>query len=125
MRIGISRLLAIAALLAAVSMVAAPAIAAASDSNLTTLTATCDNGQTITFSFALNNGQGAFPRDLHVIEGTSTFTIHEFVLTRLSDGAVFTFGNTSGVDRNHTLVSCSRTGQNFAFTWIGFFTPVG
>jgi hypothetical protein len=125
MRIGISRLLALAALLAAVSLVAAPAIAAADDSSLTTLTATCTNGQTITFSFALDSGQGAFPRDLHVVGGTSTFTIHEFVITRLSDGAVFTVGNASGVGQNLALVSCSRTSQAFAFTWIGFFTPVG
>jgi hypothetical protein len=125
MRIGASRKLAFAALVASVSMVAAPAIAAASSSNFITLTATCDNGDTITFSFAPDNGQGAFPRDLHVVDSTSTFTVHEIILTRLSDGAIFTVGTTAGVDRNLELVSCSRTGQNFAFTWIGFFTPAG
>jgi hypothetical protein len=125
MRIGLSRQLALAALIGAVSMFAAPAITAASDSSVTTLTATCTNGQTITFSYALDSGQGAFPRDLHVVGVTSTFTIHEFILTRLSDGAVFTVGNASGVDQNHTLVSCTRTGLSFIFTWIGFFTPAG
>jgi hypothetical protein len=125
MRIGLSRQLALAALIGAVSMVAAPAITAASDSSLNTLTATCSNGQTITFSFALDSGQGAFPRDLHVVGGTSTFTIHEFVITPVSGGAVITVGNASGVGQNQTLVSCTRTGNAFIFTWIGFFTPVG
>jgi len=88
------RLLAAAALVGGLALATAPAAAA---SGWITLMASCDNGETLVFTYADDSGQGAFPRALHIVDSTSTFTIHEFIVT--------------------------RTGQTFAFTWIGFFTP--
>ena len=104
-------------------MLAGPVSAAGT--NLNTLTATCSNNQTITFQFTSPATAGGFPRDLKVIDSTSTFTIHEFIIMNLSTQATFTVGNADGLERNLSLVACSRTGNGFRFTWLGFFTPNG
>jgi len=116
------RSLAVLVAVSAMLMVLVGPVSAA-DTNLNTLTATCDNGQTITFQFTSPAASGAFPRDLKVLDSASTFTIHEFIITNLSTGDTFTIGNVAGVEQNKILVACSRTGNAFQFTWLGFFTP--
>jgi hypothetical protein len=68
-------------------------------------------------------GNGAFPSGLRLVNSTSVFTIHQFMLTNLTTGQVLIIKNDAGVASNKDLVSCSRTGNQFAFTWTGFFTP--
>jgi hypothetical protein len=115
----------VAAGLVAGTMFWAGAVAARADNpNTTTLTAACDNGQTVTVELeGATPGNAAFPSALRVVSDTSVFTIHEFVITNLATGETFTIKNDSGVANNTDLVACSRTGVAFSFTWIGFFTP--
>ena len=91
--------------------------------NTSTLAATCDNGQEVTLELAANQGNGAFPSGLRVTDSTSVFTIHQFTLTSLATGQIFTIKNDSGVAHGKDLVSCTRIGNQFVFTWTGFFTP--
>ncbi len=102
-------------------LLGAAATATAANTNGETLTATCDNG--ITMTVEISGGNGQFPSGLRVIDSTSVFTIHAFTLTSHETGKSFSIKNADGVARNKDLVSCSRSGQSFDFTWTGFFTP--
>jgi hypothetical protein len=106
------------------SLLLAPAVVAHADNpNVISLTATCSNGQQMTVQLVSGPGKGAFPSGLRLVNSTSVFTIHQFTLTNLTTGQVFTIKNDAGVANNKDLVSCSRTGNQYAFTWTGFFTP--
>lgn len=98
-------------------------IARADGTNTVTLTASCDNGQTMTFQIAGSNG--AFPSGLRVVDSSSVFTIHQFTATSPTGVVLFTTKNDSGVANNQALVSCSHTSTTSGdvFTWTGFFTP--
>jgi hypothetical protein len=96
----------------------------AANRKVDTLTATCDNGQTMTVEIE-SSGKGAFPSGLHVVESTSVFTIHQITITSHATGESFTVKNADGVDNNKQLISCFRAGNDYDFTWTGFFTPSG
>lgn len=94
--------------------------AADSAKNTQTLEGTCSNGQPVMLTLT---SQGAFPASLHVVSSTSTFTIHQFTLTPHDGSDPIVIKNMDGVDNNKSLVNCSHDGNNFLFTWTGFFTP--
>jgi hypothetical protein len=98
-------------------------VARADGTNTVTLTASCDNGQTMTFQIAGSNG--AFPSGLRVVDSSSVFTIHQFTVTSPTGVVLFTTKNDAGVANNKALVSCSHTSATTGniFTWTGFFTP--
>lgn len=96
--------------------------AGAENPNQGLLTAACTNGETLTFELDAN---GTFPSALRVVSSTGVFTVHAIVATDKATGETFVFRSKSeeGVARNKELVSCSREGVDFDFTWVGFFTP--
>jgi hypothetical protein len=94
--------------------------AAADNKNLLQLDAICDNGQAVTVELA---SEGAFPAGLRVVSTTSIFSIHQVTVTSHDTGETFTIKNDDGVAHNQDLVSCSRSGNDYDFTWTGFFTP--
>lgn len=94
--------------------------AAADNKNISELDGTCDNGQSVTLWIA---SEGAFPSSLHVVGSTSNFTVHSVTLTPHDGSPAFTVKNSDGVSNNKDLVNCSHDGNDFLFTWTGFFTP--
>jgi hypothetical protein len=112
-----------AALVSSSVLLSTAVVALADNPNLITLTASCSNGQEMTVQLASGPGKGAFPSGLRLVNSSSVFTIHQFTLTNLTTGQVIIIKNDSGVANNKDLVSCSRTGNQYSFTWTGFFTP--
>jgi hypothetical protein len=103
---------------AAIGLGAAPATA--DNKNINVIDGTCDGGQPVSLSLA---SQGAFPSSLHVVGSTSNFTVHSVTLTPHDGSPSFTIKNSGGVDNNKALVQCWHDGNDFLFTWTGFFTP--
>ena len=102
-------------------LVSTTTVATADNNNIIELTATCDNGATITVE--ISDGNGSFPSGLRVVDSPSVFTVHQITITSHATGETFTVRNADGVDRNKDLVDCSRSGVNYDFVWTGFFTP--